>query len=270
MDETGRRQLSPTGPRGADRTATEGPRWQRGAETRQGAYGRYAQVYDRVWGRAPYHRFVDLCLEEARGPVRRVVVAACGTGNAVRELARRGYRVAGFDLSATMLEQAATKRRPGLPMGFVRADLRAIPFADGAADLVVTLNTSINYLLEAEEVVTALAHLGRVAGPGGTVVVEPLSERFLSAGFEPNRHVVEGGLSLDASYEVHGDLLAEHVRWRVDDVEVVETYWQRWYGDDRLDRMFAAAGLEVVGRRAMWPSIPEEPARGRTLWVAVP
>jgi len=257
-------------PREADRAAPRGPSPRPGVDTQAGAYARYAEVYDRVWRRAPYDRFVDLCLEEARGPVDRVVVAACGTGNAVLELACRGYRVAGFDLSATMLEQAAAKRRSGAPMGLVRGDLRAAPFADGAADLVVALNAGINYLLEADEVVTALAHLGRVAGPDGTVVVEPLSERFVYDGFEPNRHVEVGGLSLDASYETHGDLLAEHVRWRVDDVEVVETYWQRWYGDDRLDQMFAAAGLEVTRRRPMWPSIPEEPARGRTLWVAVP
>ena len=155
-------------------------------------------------------------------------------------------------------------------MGLVRGDLRAAPFVDGGADLVVALNTSINYLLEAGEVVTALHHLGRIARPHGTVVVEPLSERFLHDGFEPNRHLEEGGLSFDASYQTRGDLLVERVAWRVDDVEVVETYRQRWYSDDQLERLFAAAGLEVTGRRPMWPSIPEEPARGRTLWVAAP
>ncbi|HEX6675067.1 MAG TPA: hypothetical protein VF486_08580, partial [Actinomycetes bacterium] len=53
-----------------------------------GAYGRYAEIYDRLWGRAPYARFVDLCLQgvpaDAR-PARRVLVAACGTGNAAVE-----------------------------------------------------------------------------------------------------------------------------------------------------------------------------------------
>ena len=31
-----------------------------------------------------------------------------------------------------------------------------------------------------------------------------------------------------------------------------------------------AAGLQLVERRPMWPAIPAEPARGRTLWVARP
>jgi SAM-dependent methyltransferase len=244
---------------------------QRATDERRGAYDRYAQVYDRVYGRAPYGRFVDLCLEAAGRGVGRVLVAACGTGNAAVEFARRGYQVAGFDLSVAMLGQAAAKRgRLGRPFGLVRGDLRAAPFADRSADLVVALNTSLNYLLEASQVVTALAHLGRIAAAGGTVVVEPLSARFLHAGFEPNRHLEEDGLRLDATYESRDGLLAEHLRWRVGDVEVVETYWQRWYSDERLGELFAAAGLDVTARQPMWPAIPEEPARGRTLWVATP
>ena len=50
-----------------------------------GAYRRYALVYDLVWQAAPYDRFVDLCLEAAAAQgtgVRRVLVAACGTGGA--------------------------------------------------------------------------------------------------------------------------------------------------------------------------------------------
>jgi SAM-dependent methyltransferase len=237
-----------------------------------GAYGRYAEIYDRLWSRAPYARFVDLCLEgvprDARPP-RRVLVAACGTGSNAIEFARRGHPVAGFDLSEGMLAAAAAKgRAAALPFGLVRGDLRAVPFADGSADLVVVLNTSINYLLERAEVVAALGELGRVAGPGGTVVVEPLSARFLHAGVEANRHLDDEGLRFDATYTVHGELFAERLQWRTRDAEVTETYWQRFYGDSDLSEMFTLAGLAVRDRRPMYPAIPEAPARGRILWVA--
>lgn len=243
-----------------------------GREAPNGAYGRYAEIYDRLWSRAPYARFVDLCLEgvpaDAR-PARRVLVAACGTANAAIEFARRGHPVAGFDLSEAMLGAAVAKRRAGaLAVGLVRADLRAVPFAARSADLVVVLNTGINYLLEADEVVAALAELGRVAGPGGTVVVEPLSSRFLHAGVDANRHVDDEALRFDAAYTLHGDLVAERLRWRARGVEVAETYWQRFYSDGDLADMFASAGLSVRDRRPMYPAIPEAPARGRILWVA--
>ena len=235
-----------------------------------GAYRRYARVYDLVWRAAPYDQFVDLCLAAAAAQgtdVRRVLVAACGTGTAAVELARRGYEVTGFDLSLEMLAVAAAK--PGPPR-LVAGDLRAVPLAGGWADLVVCLNAGINYLLEPAEVVAALGHLGRTAAPGGTVVVEPLSPRFVHQGWAPGRHLDRGGLRLDASYELDGDLVVERLRWSLGGAEEAETYRQRLYDDTQLEGLFGAAGLELAGRRPMWPAIPDQPARGRTLWVARP
>jgi SAM-dependent methyltransferase len=235
-----------------------------------GAYRRYALVYDLVWRAAPYDRFVDLCLEAAADQgtsVRRVLVAACGTGSAAVELARRGLDVTGFDLSPAMVSVAAAKLRAGR---LLVGDLAAVPLVGGWADLVLALNASLNYLLEPAEVVAALSHLGRVAAPGGTVVIEPLSRRFVHDGWEPGRHVDRDGLRLDATYELQGDLVVERLRWTLGDVEESETYRQRLYTDAELEALVAAAGLRLVERRPMWPAIPTEPARGRTLWVARP
>lgn len=234
-----------------------------------GAYRRYADVYDLVWRAAPYDRFADLCLEAAAAQgtsVRRVLVAACGTASAAIELAGRGLEVAGFDLSPTMLAVAAAKRAPLLAVG----DLRAVPVRDGWADLVTVLNASLNYLLDRDEVAAALAELARVAAPGGTVVVEPLSARFVHEGWEPGRHLDRDGLRLDAGYEVDGDLVTERLRWTVGGVTEAESYRQRLYSDAELEALLGAAGLRLVERRPMWPAIPAEPARGRTLWVARP
>ena len=237
-----------------------------------GAYRRYALVYDLVWRAAPYDRFIDLCLEAAAAQgtgVRRVLVAACGTGNAVLELAGRGLEVAGFDLSPAMVAVAAAKPRDaGRPVGLVVGDLRAAPVRDGWADLVLALNAGINYLLEPAEVLAALRHLGRTARPGGLVVVEPLSPRFVHQGWEPGRHVDRDGLLLDATYEVEGDLVVERLRWSLGGVEETESYRQRLYSAAELAALVEAAGLRLVERRPMWPAIPAEPARGRTLWVA--
>ena len=239
-----------------------------------GAYRRYALVYDLVWRAAPYDRFVDLCLEAAAAQgtaVRRVLVAACGTGNAAVELAGRGYEVTGLDLSLDMLTVAASKPPPGgPPPRLIAGDLRALPVRDGWADLALVLNASINYLLEPGEVVAALAHLGRATAPGGTVVVEPLSARFVHEGWEPGRHVDRDGLRLDAGYEVEGDLLVERLRWSLGGVEEAETYRQRLYSEAELEALLRAAGLGLAERRPMWPAIPAQPARGRTLWVARP
>jgi len=236
-----------------------------------GAYRRYALVYDLVWRAAPYDRFVDLCLEAAAAQgtvVRRVLVAACGTGSAAVELARRGLDVTGFDLSPAMVAMAAAKLRGRARL--LVGDLAAVPLGDGWADLVLVLNASLNYLLEPSQVLAALRHLGRTAAPGGTVVVEPLSPRFVHDGWEPGRHVDRDGLHLDATYELEGDLVVERLQWSLGGVEEAETYRQRLYADAELEGLVEQAGLRLVERRPMWPAVPAEPARGRTLWVARP
>jgi SAM-dependent methyltransferase len=239
-----------------------------------GAYRRYALVYDLVWQAAPYDRFVDLCLEAAAAQgtgVRRVLVAACGTGSAAIELAARDLEVAGFDLSPAMVAVAAAKcRAGGHRVGLAVGDLRAVPVREGWADLVLVLNASLNYLLERAEVLAALRQLGRAAGPGATVVVEPLSTRFVHEGWEPGRHVDRDGLRLDAAYDLEGDLVVERLRWSLGGVEETETYRQRLYADAELEALIEAAGLRLAGRRPMWPAIPAEPARGRVLWVTRP
>ena len=236
-----------------------------------GAYRRYALVYDLVWRGAPYDRFVDLCLDAAAAQgtvVRRVLVAACGTGGAAVELARRGLDVTGFDLSPAMVAMAAAKLRGRARL--LVGDLAAVPLGDGWADLVLVLNASLNYLLEPTQVLAALRHLGRTAAPGGTVVVEPLSPRFVHDGWEPGRHLDRDGLHLDATYTLEGDLVVERLRWSLGGVEETETYRQRLYDDAELEGLVERAGLRLVERRPMWQAVPAEPARGRSLWVARP
>jgi len=145
-----------------------------------------------------------------------------------------------------------------------------VPVRDGWADLTMVLNASLNYLLERDEVVAALRDLGRTTAPGGTVVVEPLSPRFVHEGWPPGRHLDRDDLRLDAAYEVRGELVEERLRWSLGGVEEAETYHQRLYPDAELEALVAAAGLRLVERRPMWPAIPAEPARGRVLWVVRP
>jgi SAM-dependent methyltransferase len=241
---------------------------------RAGAYRQYADVFDLVWRGAPYHRFADLCLyaaDRAGVGVKSVVDAACGTGNLLMEFAARGYLAAGFDLSDGMIEHGVAKSRAaGLDLRLAVGDLRSAPLADGCADLVVSLNTSINYLLEPDEVVTALAHLRRIAAPGGAVIVEPLSARAAHRGDAPGDHIRQGSFRLDERQEVNGDLVLEHLEWSIDGVHWTESYAQRYYDDERLQALLLAAGLTLVERLPMHPFIATDPARGRMFWVARP
>jgi len=73
----------------------------------------------------PEAAFIEAaCRKYVPFPVRRLLEPACGTGRLVAELAARGYRVTGFDLSEPSLEYLRRRlKRRGLRANVVRADM---------------------------------------------------------------------------------------------------------------------------------------------------
>jgi ubiquinone/menaquinone biosynthesis C-methylase UbiE len=96
-----------------------------------------------AWYRGPgavADRLEKLLLEELllSFPNRRTLLeVGCGTGHFTRWLGRRGLSTFGVDLSDSMLAEA---RRLGSE-ALVRADARALPFADRSFDLVALIAT---------------------------------------------------------------------------------------------------------------------------------
>ena len=78
----------------------------------------------------------------------RALDLGCGLGTEVAALAQRGFRAAGVDLSRSALGRARA-HQPRPRTEFVRADVRALPFADGAFDLLIDRGC-LHYLPAAE------------------------------------------------------------------------------------------------------------------------
>jgi SAM-dependent methyltransferase len=98
----------------------------------------------------------------------RAVVVGCGLGEDAEFIASRGFATIAFDISPTAV-RAARRRFPDSPVRYVEADLLHLP-ADWieAFDLVVE-----NYTLQAlsdPPRAAAIASVGRLAGPGGTLI----------------------------------------------------------------------------------------------------
>jgi malonyl-CoA O-methyltransferase len=129
-------------------------------------------------------------LDRLSSPPQRVLDLGTGTGKAARVVARRfaEAEVVGVDLSPAMIQHA----RRLLPEEFAHrvrfdvADATALPFEDGAFDLVVLLN-----------MIPFFQELARVTAPGGRVLAvysfgsqtpiyvppETLRERLAGLGF---------------------------------------------------------------------------------------
>lgn len=145
-----------------------GPLW--GAQARDWAEvqeGQFAVAYHAVLAHAQV------------GPGTRHLDAGCGAGMAAALSAGLGATVAGLDASEALLE-IARERTPG--GDFRQGDLEALPFDADSFDLVTGFN-SFQYAGDAAQ---ALREAGRVARPGGMVIIMTWGE---PAGMEAAGHV---------------------------------------------------------------------------------
>jgi ubiquinone/menaquinone biosynthesis C-methylase UbiE len=105
-----------------------------------------------------------------------ILEVAPGPGFFAVELAKRGYRVTGLDISHTMVE-IARENRAGLDIDFRQGDVTQAPFADESFDFVICQAAFKNF----RKPVTALNEMHRVLRPGGFAVIHDLNHEATAA-----------------------------------------------------------------------------------------
>jgi SAM-dependent methyltransferase len=167
-----------------------------------------------AWARTPghdvyWHFSGPTFFELVPPPGRHALEVGCGEGRVCRDLAARGHRVVGLDASPTLLGLAAEADPEG---EYVLGDAAALPFEDGAFDLVVAFNS----LMDVQDMPAAVAEAARVLEPGGrfcVCVTHPIADAGSFESREPDARFV-----IDGSY----------------------------YGRRRFEGTFARNGLEVT------------------------
>jgi 2-polyprenyl-3-methyl-5-hydroxy-6-metoxy-1,4-benzoquinol methylase len=143
-------------------------------------FANYGETYDKevfTQGTVGEVDFVER--ELGADCTKRILDIACGTGRHAIELARRGYRVTGFDLSEGQLRRARTKAEAaGVVVDLERRDATephfreefdaAIMFCEGAFPLMET--DEKNYAI--------LLHACAALRPGGKLLMTTLSALF--------------------------------------------------------------------------------------------
>lgn len=101
-------------------------------------------------------------------PGTRVLDVACGSGNLTIPAARTGAAVTGIDITPTLLDHARQRAASeGLAIGFDEGDVEAMPYEDGAFDLVVSMFGA----MFAPRPEYAAQELLRVCRPGGRIAL---------------------------------------------------------------------------------------------------
>ena len=224
-------------------------------------YHHWAKTYDYFFGDRGAE--IDFWAAAAAPYGRRLLDAMCGTAEVSLALARRGYRVAGLDLSPAMLAVAAQRLAaaadyPARGLSLLHGDVTRIPAARGAFDFaLVGGNGSFNHL-GAEAAGRALGALRRVLRSGGALgmeLVNPhlLKEIYPQRTFGPFRPTPPG-ISVEKvssnRYDAAAGLfhIEQVTRFEIDGMwgEFEERFHLHVWPPERVQAMLQAAGFDDV------------------------
>jgi SAM-dependent methyltransferase len=193
-------------------------------------------------------------------PGARVLDLACGHGRHSLELARRGYRVTGVDLSPRSLELAReAAAAEGIEVRFVHSDMRELAF-EAEFEAAINLFSSFGYLESDDEDRAVLERVARALRTGGGFLIETVSPLGLAARYQARRweQVANGVVMLD---DREWDLVEGRNRalWtfvRPDGSRSELRHVFRTYAPWELARLLRDAGLEIAGCWSAWEDEP--------------
>jgi SAM-dependent methyltransferase len=193
---------------------------------------------------------VDFIIRTAGlGPGDRVLDVPCGSGRHTLELARRGCRVTGLDVSAEAVDHArdaatAERSRVDLRLG----DMRDLP-TDIRVDAAVCMGNAFGYLDHAGTR-KFLADLAALVVPGGTMI---LDYGFVAEALLPHLEIEEPPMTLGGIEAVSvNEYDAANSRWitsftfRRGDEEHRGTSVQHVYTAAEVTRLVTEAGFTQI------------------------
>lgn len=225
-------------------------------------YGDYAWAYDLLTAR-PVERMCDgieeLLNARGAGVGARILDAGCGAGHFAYELARRGYRVCGLDLSTQMLAEAHKRVvNAAVALPLVRGDILAPPFKRQSFDAVLCRGV-LNDLLDDTSRAAALIALAKALRPRGTLVMDvrewdgSVRRKTHEPVFEKTVNTPRGTLTFRSVTRLDHQTRQLHISERhalrtFDGDENVSTYdfVMRCWTREELKSRLTAAGFESV------------------------
>lgn len=196
-------------------------------------------------------------------PGQTALDLCCGQGRHSRWLAQLGLRVMAVDLSAVLLQEAI-KQSLNLPVLYMRADAREIPFQE-EMDYVFNLFTSFGYFLEDEENEKVLKQASKALKPGGYFLMDYLNPEYLRFHLVPYSESKGNGLEILQYRTVNEEFVQKRIVIK-EQGESPRHYEERvkLYSVDQLQQMLLRQGFEIThlfGNYDAKPYMPEHSPR---------
>ncbi len=131
-------------------------------------YLNFASIYDQIMSGVDYEAWADyvedLLTHFGKHP-KSIVDLACGTGASTFPFRKRGYRVAGVDISSQMLKKASRiASEQTLEIEFHQQDLRQLNLP-GKYDLALLFQDGLNYITDEEDLAQTFLNVYKILNP---------------------------------------------------------------------------------------------------------
>jgi SAM-dependent methyltransferase len=221
-------------------------------------YADWAWIYDAYYP----DRTGEVCFwaGQAERYGRRVLDLMCGTAEVSLELARRGYRVLGVDLSPAMLavagqRLAAAADYPARGLSLVQGEACTLPVTGAAFDFVLVGGNGSFSHLDDDLALASLREIWRLLRPGGGLGLELMNPHLLKEVY-PRRtfgplRPTPPGVVVEKSVANRYDPLAglfhieQETRYEIDGQrgETAESFALRVWQPDEIQALLAGAGF---------------------------
>jgi ubiquinone/menaquinone biosynthesis C-methylase UbiE len=135
----------------------------------------------------------------------KVLDLCCGIGRHSLELARKGFKVVGVDLTEGYLSKARKQARAeSLNIQFVRDDMRRFCQLE-YFDAVINMYTAFGYFENPADDRRVLSNIYYSLRKGGTLIIETMSKEILARIFQPRLWYEENGVTCLQEHKVSRD-----------------------------------------------------------------
>jgi ubiquinone/menaquinone biosynthesis C-methylase UbiE len=222
-------------------------------------YKNFAFIYDELMNEVDYESwvsYIEKIIENENMKVKNILELACGTGNITIPLAKKGYDIAGIDISEEMLMIAREKsQEEGIDLVLLNQDIVDLDFDLYDLDCVLCACDGFNYILEENDLKSAFNKIYSLLKENGIFIFDISSYYKLSNILGQN---VYGENRDDIAYlwenyfDEEDDIVQMDLAFFTKENEsekftrFEETHYQRAYKNEDILNMLKSSGFENI------------------------
>lgn len=139
-------------------------------------YGNFAYIYDELMDDVDYEKWtehIEEIIRHKKVEVGNILELACGTGNITLPLAKKGYDIAGIDISEEMLDVAFNKsEKMQIPLVLLQQDIVDLDFDLYDLDCILCACDGFNYITSKKDLKKVLAKSYELLRKGGILLFD--------------------------------------------------------------------------------------------------